>query len=654
VVKNNRSEQGLIETSATSRRHLLAYFPLRYLLAAFFFAYVFQANVDTIYQIEGYVVTTIFDNLSQVNLYYSEKALSSFSGNVSHEFAIPVFSQMLFLIFFPTMALVSRINLKKRIKILVYGILCWFSFILIQVLGIGITLGLGLNVSPETYVRISIFATVTAGALITELMLFSSLKLPSRTRVKPIIKRKYGREYAYFIVTLAGASLLVYALLEVLDITTDSPITAYFALNIVTIMIFSYYLSFFIYSLRPLTWLKSARLYPNTDDGATPCSISFLLPARNEEKIIERCLRSIDAAASKYSGRTEIVVVNDGSTDDTEKIAGEILRDLKFATGKLINITKSGKGYALQHGLEQTTGDIIFRIDADSVLDESAIRPIINHFKNPEVGCVSGMIFPLETNTIWQKSLGLLFVYYISVIKRGQELFDSVLVQAGAFSVFRKDALLKIGGWAVKQFGEDGEITNRLGRYGYRNELELDSLLYSEVPGSLTHFIYQRSRWSIAFYHARGKNLDVVRNPAEYKSPRALVFLIALLTHGLSFAHGLVLPYIAASFLTGTLLIWLADIPSFLGFAYKFALLQGIIMLVQIAVIAYNLTRFKKLGHIKYYPMLRVMSFVLSTIVRPQALEILLSWSSKHKEYNENAYDELAREMKRSVDPIGM
>ena len=651
MVKNNRSEQGLIETptTTTSRRHLLAYFPLRYLLAAFFFAYVFQANVDILYQIEGYVVTTIFDNLSPVNLYYSEKALSSFSGNVSHEFAIPVFSQMLFLIFFPTMALVSRINLKKRIKILFYGMLCWLSFILIQVLGIGITLGLGLNVSPESYVRISIFATVTAGALMIELMLFSSLKLPSRTRVKPIIKRKYGREYAYLIVTLAGASLLVYALLEVLDITTDSPITAYFALNVVTIMIFSYYLSFFIYSLRP-----SARLKPNTDDGGAPCSISFLLPARNEEKIIERCLRSIDAAASKYSGITEIVVVNDGSTDDTEKIAGEILSDLKFALGKLINIPKSGKGYALQHGLEQTTGDIIFRIDADSVLDESAIRPIINHFKNPEVGCVSGMIFPLEANTVWQKSLGLMFVYYMSVIKRGQALFDSVLVQAGAFSVFRKDALLKIGGWAVKQFGEDGEITNRLGRYGYRNELELDSLLYSEVPGSLTHFIYQRSRWSIAFYHARGTNLDVVRKPAEYKSPRALVFLIALLTHGLSFAHGLVLPYIAATFLTGTLLIWLADMPSFLGFAYKFALLQGIIMLVQIAVIAYNLPRFKKLGHIKYYPMLRVMSFVLSTIVRPQALEILLSWSSKHKEYNENAYDELSMEMKKSVDPIGM
>src|SRR5207247_3888196 len=108
----------------------------------------------------------------------------------------------------------------------------------------------------------------------------------------------------------------------------------------------------------------------------------------------------------------------------------------------------------------------------------------------------------------------------------------------------------------------------------------------------------QRSRWSIAFYHARGTNLDVVRKPAEYKSPRALVFLIALLTHGLSFAHGLVLPYIAATFLTGTLLIWLADMPSFLGFAYKFALFNVIIIVFEIVCVAYMISRFMKLDNI--------------------------------------------------------
>src|SRR2546426_38178 len=90
--------------------------------------------------------------LFQVHLFYSDKVLSSFSSTGSSEFAIPVFSQMLFLIFFPTMALVSRINLKKRIKILLFGLLCWFSFILIQFLAIATTLGLGLNVTPGSYV----------------------------------------------------------------------------------------------------------------------------------------------------------------------------------------------------------------------------------------------------------------------------------------------------------------------------------------------------------------------------------------------------------------------------------------------------------------------------------------------------------------------
>jgi cellulose synthase/poly-beta-1,6-N-acetylglucosamine synthase-like glycosyltransferase len=654
----------LAETSTRSSGGVFSYFPLRYLLAAFFFSFIFLTNVDILYQIEGYVLATVIDNLRPVQVLYSERAFSSISGIMSYESAIPVFSQILFLIFFPTIALTARINPRMRAKILLFGLLCFFAFILTQLLLIVIILGYDLSIPPESYTQISIIATLTVGGLIIELMLFSSLILPSRTRVKPIVRRRYVREYATFIGIVASSSVLVYSLLSVLDITTDSPISLYLALNIVAVMVFGYYLSFFVYALRPPTWLRWSNLPTSTRDGSTTSySISFLLPARNEEKIIERCLRSIDAAASKYPGKTEIILVNDGSTDNTEKLATEVMADLRSATGKVFSIPPSGKGHALQYGLKRTSGDIIFRIDADSVVAEDAIWPIITHFKNPQVGSVSGMIFPLEPKKIWQKSIGLMFIYYMSVVKRGQELFDSILVQAGAFSVFRKDALLKIGGWAMEQFGEDGEITNRMGRYGYRNELELASLLYTEVPDSLTHFMYQRSRWSIAFYHARGRNLDLVRNPAGYKSPRAIVFLIGLLTHGLAFAHGLMLPYLAANVMVSLLPISsgaapleisFEAMPQYLEFAKKFVLLQGIIMVMQVVVIAYYLPRYGKLGHIRYYPMLPVIGLILSTMVRPLALEILLSWSSKHKEYDDDAYGELTREMKRSIDPIGL
>jgi cellulose synthase/poly-beta-1,6-N-acetylglucosamine synthase-like glycosyltransferase len=609
--------------------------------------------VDFLYRIEGYVLVNMIEYSFPMETFYLDRALFSVTETTVHEFTLPLFSQILFLIFFPAMAFTSRINLRMRAKILLFGLFCFFAFIVSQFLVISSILVLGLDVRPESYVQISIFATVATGGLFIELMLFSTLTIPNRTKIKPVIKRKYTKEYVTLIGLLAASSVLVYFLLNVLDLTIDSPITVYFALNVVTIIIFSYYLSFFIYALRKPSWLRWADLPTDLQNGS-PLSISFLLSARNEEKIIARCIKSLDVAASKYSGKTEIITVNDGSTDKTETVAEEALSHLSYASGRLFSLPPSGKGYALQYGLARTSGDIIFRIDADSVLEENAIWPIMTHFNNPEVGSVSGMIFPLEPKSIWQKSVSLMYIYYMTVVKRGQELFDSILVQAGAFSVFRKDALLKIGGWVTNQFGEDGEITNRMARYGYRNELELQALLYSEVPHNLTRLIYQRSRWSIAFYHARGRNLDIVTSRAEYRSPRSIIFLIALLTHGLSFAHGLVLPYLAATFLTGSFNISLEALPSFLGLSYKFALIQAIILVLQIAVIAYGLSRFKKLSYIAYFPFLRIIGFILSTIVRPQALEVLLYWSSKRKKYDDNSYQELMKEMKKSVDPVGL
>jgi cellulose synthase/poly-beta-1,6-N-acetylglucosamine synthase-like glycosyltransferase len=114
-------------------------------------------------------------------------------------------------------------------------------------------------------------------------------------------------------------------------------------------MILGYFIASFVYKLKSSNWLK-------TDDNGSnrgrqqqqqqqqsirlPClarpltivnnaTVSFLIAAYNEEKIIARCIESIDRAASKYSGKTEIIVVNDGSTDQTPFIIDKTIRKLK-------------------------------------------------------------------------------------------------------------------------------------------------------------------------------------------------------------------------------------------------------------------------------------------------------------------------------------
>jgi cellulose synthase/poly-beta-1,6-N-acetylglucosamine synthase-like glycosyltransferase len=137
-------------------------------------------------------------------------------------------------------------------------------------------------------------------------------------------------------------------------------------------------------------------------------------------------------------------------------------------------------------------------MDADSLIDKDAISHLVEHFEDPLVGSVSGLVFPLEATSILGKAQNVLYASYLYV-KRAQELFDSIIIQPGPSTAFRKEALLKIGRWTHNQFGEDGEISSRMPRFGYRSEFEQRSIVYSDLPQTLGGFIAQRSRWSVAY-----------------------------------------------------------------------------------------------------------------------------------------------------------
>jgi cellulose synthase/poly-beta-1,6-N-acetylglucosamine synthase-like glycosyltransferase len=654
---------------------LLFYFPVRYILCATIIAYIALSNIDFIKMIEFEAISHMLSYFNIPSIYFHGR----FSvGNIRNEITPPIYTQMLFLIFFPVIAITCRINLKIRSKILFFGALCFLVFIVSQFLLIVILYTFGIFTSAS-FIQTSVFVVFASGSLMIELLLFSTLTLPRQSKIKPIIKRSYFKEYAYLTGTLICSFLFMYFLLNFLKIDQDSPILAYalLNLNITTIAVFSYFMANIIYKFKTPNWLKwdnsesnkgrppqqSTQLpclaYPLTivnDATQLPCLaypltivndalVSFLIAAYNEEKIIARCIESIDRAASKYAGKVEIIIVIDGSTDQTPFIVNKTLKKLKHSACKVFTIPNSGKGFALQYGLQRASGDIIFRIDADSMIDEDAIGRVMNHFKDPQVGSVGGLIFPIEAKSVWQKTVTMMFIYYLSVIKRGQELYDSIIVQAGAYSVFRKTALVKVGGWVDDQFGEDGELTNRMARFGYRLELELHSIVYTDFPETLMDLMNQRSRWSVAFYHSRGKNLELVR---ELKNPRSIIFLFNIIANGLGFAHSLTWAYIAASFLTHNFSLF--EIGSFLGIT-KIAVIQIIIFLVEITVLTYYLQKYNRINYIKCFPVIRLFGFILSTFVKPQALEVLLSWSCKWKEYNKEAFKALRKEVKTSLDP---
>jgi cellulose synthase/poly-beta-1,6-N-acetylglucosamine synthase-like glycosyltransferase len=273
---------------------------------------------------------------------------------------------------------------------------------------------------------------------------------------------------------------------------------------------------------------------------------------------------------------------------------------------------------------------------------------MISHFKNPEVVSVSCWIMPLERKGKWIKAQDVLCAYYFYT-KRAQEMADAIITQPGPASAYRRDILIRAGGWIENIFGEDGEITNRVARLGYRSVFEGNSLIYSELPETLVGFMQQRARWSVAFFHSRGRNLRLTR---EVRNSRWPVFLWNLMSHGIGLGRGLLWPYMAVSILMGTLNLSTPEAISYGVVIAKLLGIQAIIYAIAIILYTYRLKKDRRARSILYFPLVRFLVLILNWIVKPQAIEVLLSWSARWKDYTSESFRDLRKVVHASIDPL--
>ena len=128
-------------------------------------------------------------------------------------------------------------------------------------------------------------------------------------------------------------------------------------------------------------------------------SVSIIIPAYNEEKIIDHTVNSM--LQTNYPNK-EIIVINDGSTDNTLDVIS------KYQNIKIVNKPQGGKASAINSGLDISTGEIILIIDADTVVEKQAIVNIVCPFeKNEKIGAVTGNVKILNRNSILVESNSL-------------------------------------------------------------------------------------------------------------------------------------------------------------------------------------------------------------------------------------------------------
>ncbi|MCI4318111.1 MAG: glycosyltransferase family 2 protein, partial [Thermoplasmata archaeon] len=134
-------------------------------------------------------------------------------------------------------------------------------------------------------------------------------------------------------------------------------------------------------------------------------AVSILIPAYNEAEWIERTIRSADRAAAQYPGTVQIIVGNDGSTDETLALARGAIERLDHSVGIVIDLPHGGKSSALNGALAVATGDIVLRLDGDTQISEAfGFHAMIPHFADPEVGAVQGGVHPRQRDG-WTRKL---------------------------------------------------------------------------------------------------------------------------------------------------------------------------------------------------------------------------------------------------------
>ena len=266
----------------------------------------------------------------------------------------------------------------------------------------------------------------------------------------------------------------------------------------------------------------------NLDPSFQP-AVAVLIPAYNEEKVIERTIRSV--LASSYP-KLRVIVIDDGSKDDTLAIArGKFQKEI--ASGKLLVLTKpnSGKAEALNFGLQHVTEDFYIGIDADTVIAKEAIARLMPHFLDQTVGAVAGNAKVGNRINIWTRWQALEYITSQNFERRALDLLGAVTVVPGALGAWRTDLVRQAGRYHVNTVAEDADLTMSLLRMGSRVIYEDRALAYTEAPVNARGLMRQRFRWSFGILQAVWKHRGALLRRGGFgwfALPNILVFQILL------------------------------------------------------------------------------------------------------------------------------
>lgn len=227
----------------------------------------------------------------------------------------------------------------------------------------------------------------------------------------------------------------------------------------------------------------------STDQKEWLPSVSVIIPSYNAQSTIEQTLQSL--MEQDYMGPTEIIVVDDGSTDATSEISR------KYADKVFIQDHK-GPGMARNRGVEESSGEVLIFTDSDCILSKQFVSELVKPLGDPLVAGVQGRYVGRDTAIIAR------FIQHeYEERARRQAKVDNVYWVATHSACYRRDAFLSTGGFGTFSRGQDLDLSQRMERSGLRLVFNPDAIVYHHHPTTLGKYIrgkFTRAYWMIALY----------------------------------------------------------------------------------------------------------------------------------------------------------
>jgi cellulose synthase/poly-beta-1,6-N-acetylglucosamine synthase-like glycosyltransferase len=219
--------------------------------------------------------------------------------------------------------------------------------------------------------------------------------------------------------------------------------------------------------------------------------VTIVVPAYNEGPVIQQSIRSL--LCMDYPC-FEVLVVDDGSTDDTYQRALEASRG--FGRVRVIRKPNGGKASALNVGLTHAHGSLILNMDSDSKLSSNALRACVRHFLDPSIAAVAGNIKVVNRENLVTRMQAIEYIQGLSLERRAQDAIKAVSVIGGPLGMFRKTALIEVHGYDSDTFAEDRDLTLKLLDRGWSVTYEPTAKAWCESPSRWLDLLGQRYRWT--------------------------------------------------------------------------------------------------------------------------------------------------------------